>query len=68
MNIVFGDAATRGPPQYLADQLTLFQPGGGADTAHPLQLATPKGFHLPASLGVDIRNSKVDRYYYHGYK
>ena len=33
-------------PQYLADQLTLFQP----ESAHPLLLGTPKIFHLPASL------------------
>ena len=27
------------PPEYLADQLTLFQPVGGADSAHHLLLA-----------------------------
>ena len=37
-----------GPPQYLADQLTLFQPGEGIlsppiNTASPLQLFSPSG-------------------------
>ena len=31
------------PPQYLTDQLTLFQPGE-ADFAHPLLLAPPNFF------------------------
>ena len=32
-----------GPPQYLADQLTLFQPWG-ADSTHPLLVAPPMFF------------------------
>ena len=37
------------PPQYLADQLTLFQPGW-ADYAHHYHWPPPKVFHLPASV------------------
>ena len=40
-NIVNKDSLAVMPPQYLADQLTLFQPGGGADSALPLLLAPP---------------------------
>ena len=37
------------PPQYLADQLTLFQPGEGR-LSPPITTRPPKKFHLPASL------------------
>ena len=47
------------PPQYLADQLTLFQPWG-ADSVHPLLEAPPMFFHLPASL----RMYSVSHWYY----
>ena len=53
----FSDAGTGGargatgpPPQYLADQLTLFQPGGGGRFCPPFTSGTPNVFHLPASL------------------
>ena len=38
-------------PQFLADQLTLFQPGG-SDYAHPITAGTPKFFNPPPSLSV----------------
>ena len=41
--------ATGPPPQYLADQLTLFEPGR-ADYPHLLLLPPLNVFHLPASL------------------
>ena len=48
-----GGGATASPPQYLADQLTLFQPGM-ADYPHLLiTTGTPNVFHLPASLTFD---------------
>ena len=37
------------PPQYLADQLTLFQPGEGR-LSPPITNGPPKVFHLPVSL------------------
>ena len=37
------------PPQYLTDQLTLFQPGVGR-LSPPITSGTPNVFHLPASL------------------
>ena len=38
------------PPQYLADQLTLFQPGEGR-LSPPITTGPPNVSHLPASLG-----------------
>ena len=38
------------PPQYLADQLTLFQPAEGK-LSPPITTGTAKNIHLPASLG-----------------
>ena len=37
------------PPQYLADQLTLFDPGEGR-LSPPITTGPPNVFHLPASL------------------
>ena len=44
-----GARGATGPPQYLADQLTLFQPREGILSL--ILLVPPKKFHLPASLG-----------------
>ena len=48
-NIVNKDSLAVIPPQYLADQLTLFQPGG-ADSALPLLLAPQ--FFSPSDITV----------------
>ena len=44
-----GNQGGHWPPQYLADQLTLFEQGR-ADYPHLLLLASTNVFHLPASL------------------
>jgi hypothetical protein len=41
-----GGGAVPSPPQYFADQLTLFQPRGGADSADPLLPEPPPIFSL----------------------
>ena len=45
------------PPQFLADQLTLFQPGEGI-LSTPIT-TSPHFFHLPASLYEKYGKSKV---------
>ena len=47
------------PHQYLADQLTLFEPGR-ADYPPLLLLAPPNVFHLPASLNVVLFRGAPD--------
>ena len=49
------------PPQYLADQLTLFQPGEGR-LSPPIATGTPKIIHLPASLKLILK--VIDTKYY----
>ena len=43
------------PPQYLTDQLTLSQPGGGADYAHHSTISPP-GF---SDLATGLRTYKI---------
>ena len=47
-------------PQFLADQLTLFQLGG-ADYAHHITTGTSNFLHLPASLYNDTYQTVVSR-------
>ena len=50
-SVVLEPGGHTAPPQYFADQLTLFGPGR-ADYPHLLKKTPPNVFHLPPSLGV----------------
>ena len=50
------------PPQILANQLTLSQPGGGADYAHHSTTSPPGFLTLAASLNYILPNWPYVRY------
>ena len=64
LNSGAGTGGARGvtgpPPQYLADQLTLFQPWG-ADSAHPLLVAPPMFFTFRHHCNVVVL-SRIDSF------
>ena len=62
MNIGFSDAVTRPPPPIFGKSVNPIPTRMRGIYCPPFTVGTPKVFHLPASMGVDIRNSKVDRY------